>query len=310
MKFGRHFKSGFTLIELLVVVAIVAILASLLLPALSTAKAKSQSIRCRSNLHQIALGFKMAVDADDGRFKPARIAVSSQKSYSETSQGQWFGANLGKTNQGWICPSAPQRPSPPPRAAANYNVLRQTDCPGAVDTAWTFDTSSDPAFGSAYPKTASPEIRAGSYIENDWLSGWWPQAIDPKNPQFEFTTESDLETPASTPIIADGVSGGYFPGFYFLGPFEIDLPPTNLKFGNYVDVNQSAARAGGMGLFAIPRHGSRPQQVSQDFDPKNRLPGAINVAFYDGHVEAVNLERLWQLNWHRNWRTPAKRPGL
>ena len=79
-------RSRFTLIELLVVITIIAILASMLLPALQGAKAASMRVVCMSNLKQLGQSLHIYVDDHDGM--PPLTALSVPSAVS-SFQGSW-----------------------------------------------------------------------------------------------------------------------------------------------------------------------------------------------------------------------------
>ncbi len=93
--------AGFTLIELLVVIAIIAILAAMLLPALSRAKCKAQGISCMSNLKQLQTAWIMYAQDNNDRLA-LNTPLNTSKSPPPTENDCWVFTIMTWSGGDWV----------------------------------------------------------------------------------------------------------------------------------------------------------------------------------------------------------------
>jgi prepilin-type N-terminal cleavage/methylation domain-containing protein len=271
---------GFTLVELLVVIAIIALLLSILMPALGRVKRQAQQTVCLTNLKQHGTSVLLyAQNFDDSFCRGIEGAVSFQpgKGYWITDLKDYRGDDL-KT---MTCPTA-KRVNPDYPFEETYLTFRQTSGWITYSAAWPFTVDDNDNFGFENPLPISYAINSwatnpekGSYIDTNQRTS--SGIYSPSH--YFWRKVSSVSSPAEVPMFGDGR--------WFVSYADSEALITPLK-----DIELVRTVGNGfeyrIGAFCFPRH------------------SGANLLFADFSAGSVNFVDLWKLKWNRKFDTNNK----
>ena len=174
-------RSGFTLIELLVVIAIIALLMSILMPALQRAQRQARGVGCKSNLHQWGLIFSMYTGDNNGFFYSGHYGGTD----SGLGNGEWWRETmrpLSKDRKMWICPTASKNRS------------------NAADQSWAT------SLWDAWRVPAAQGGDEGSYAPNGWMCNPRPglSTLWNRGPMEEYWRTHMVPGAYNVPVFTEG----------------------------------------------------------------------------------------------------------